>query len=248
MIIDSLAHRILEETRGLGEDVVDYGVGLHYVYVLLDIGGERYLGIAHSAVEEYPEGYWVSGLDRSMVMDMVSSTNIMDKNIAVAYLNALSQYLIRRNKIRLRYGVNAVDAARIRSDDVVVVVGNIKPTVKRALRYTDKVYVLERTPSMRDGALPDTAAPRVIPRADVLLITGMTLINDTLDYIISLATGARERVLVGGTAQVYPPFIKEHGITLVGSIETVDIEGAVLCIRRGCDTKHLSRYTKKYVA
>ncbi len=247
MIIDVVAERILRGVSRYDIEVIDYAVGLHYVYVFLRIGEQRSLGVAHSYVEEYQHGYWVRDLEPEMIPEMVSSPRIMDKNLAVAYLNALSQFLIEENRLPLQYDVNAVDAAGIKPDDVVVVVGNIKPTVERARKYTDKVYVLERTPSARDDAYPDTAAPRIIPMATVLLITGATLVNDTLDYILELGRNAREKILVGGTAQIYPPYIIGHGVTRVASMKIMDTEKAMRYIRAGCGTRPLLKLSRKYI-
>jgi uncharacterized protein (DUF4213/DUF364 family) len=113
-------------------------------------------------------------------------------------------------------------------DKNVVVVGHF-PFVERLRTHVRSLSVLELAP--RDGDLPATEAPRVIPAADVVAITATTLINHTLDDLLAMARGSYV-VLLGPTAPLSPVFF-DHGVDAVCGSVVIDPEAALRSISEG---------------
>ena len=65
---------------------------------------------------------------------------------------------------------------------------------------------------------PETLERDVLPGCDVLIITGVTIVNHTLGPILDFCRGAREVVLVGPTASLYPEPFFRRGVTLMGGV------------------------------
>ena len=72
--------------------------------------------------------------------------------------------------------------------------------------------------------MPEEAeiAPVVVPQADVLLITGTTLLNDTLDDILAAAKPNACKVVVGPTVGLVPDAYLRRGCDILGSIRVTD--------------------------
>jgi len=116
----------------------------------------------------------------------------------IAAMNALADTCWRRRphpEAELRLGIDAFDATDIRPGDNVVVIGAFVPFLRELKRRRQPFLVLEQDaatlkaeemPSFR----PADQAPAVVPEADVLLITGTTLINDTLEGLLAAAKPA----------------------------------------------------------
>ncbi len=73
---------------------------------------------------------------------------------------------------------------------------------------------------------------RTLAAAELVFITGLTLVNGTFPEVIRRTPNARYRVLMGPTVPLSPVFF-DHGIHLVGSTLILDIERAIDCCRWG---------------
>ncbi|MEM3641992.1 MAG: DUF364 domain-containing protein, partial [Candidatus Bathyarchaeia archaeon] len=133
-------------------------------------------------------------------------------------------------------------------DDTVVLVGNIHPFVPKIKEKTQKLYILEKNPRLREpNVLPDIAAEEVLPSADVVIITGTALANGTIDRLLELSKNAREKGLAGPTASVFPDPLFKHGVTLIGCIKVTDGEKIMQTISEGGGTPNFKTACKHII-
>ncbi len=168
------------------------------------------------------------------------------KSLLVAYLNALTTFRYRVPDSAV--GKDVLDVMRFNGDDVVVVVGYIGPVVRGLRGRVREVIILERNPRRRGQALPDTSAPRVLPRASKVIVTGATLVNDTLDAILDLSPPDAEVALVGATASIYPEPLLKRGVDVVAGFRfsSKSLHDAVKAIKVGCGTSEIYGLGFKY--
>ncbi len=62
----------------------------------------------------------------------------------------------------------------------------------------------------------------MVPRADVVLITGTSLVNDTLDDLLALAKPAARVAMVGPTVGLFPDPYLRRGVTILGGIRITE--------------------------
>ena len=101
-------------------------------------------------------------------------------------------------------------------DKTVGIIGHMNGP--RGLRDIARaVYVLERDP--RPGDYPDAACDWLLPRCDVVLITGSSLINKTLPHLLELCENA-VTILTGPSVPMCPALL-DFGIDrLAGFVVT----------------------------
>ena len=58
----------------------------------------------------------------------------------------------------------------------------------------------------------------MLPSADVVLITGTTLVNDTLEHLLALCRPAARAVVVGPTVGLLPDALLRRGVDVLGGI------------------------------
>lgn len=217
-------------------------IGTGYTGVSLASGQ---VGLAHSLLSEYVPGCCelmkraghLAGSSALELARLALSWDIRSRVVGVATLNALSQLSLRKyaNGISTRKGDIANHLTV--GGEVVAVVGNMAPIVKRLRAKAKRVYVLERNSDLRDDeTLPDTAAEEVIPESDVVLITGTSIINGTVDRLLELSKNAREVALVGATAGIPPTVLFKHGATAVATVKVTDAERVMRIIAEGGGT------------
>jgi len=149
------------------------------------------------------------------------------RGVGIATINALADLAARRRphpEAELRRGVDAFDANVFRPDDLTVVVGAFVPFLRELKKRRQKFLVLEKDPAtLKSEEMPffrpaDMAA-EVIPQADVLLITGSTLLYHSMEDLMAMARPDARVTLVGPTVGVLPDAFLARGADILGGVQ-----------------------------
>lgn len=166
------------------------------------------------------------GLKVKDVLRALDSDEPLKTAVAIATLNALSAtcwekdltgaYTIQKNK-------DAQDMIRMPVDTSVAVVGAFVPILKALNQRGGTWWVIEQDPRTLKGGetqhyIPAKESDGIIKSADVLIVTGVTLINHTLEAILSLARPGSEIAVVGPTASLLPDPLFQRGVRIVGGV------------------------------
>lgn len=162
-------------------------------------------------------------------MEYALDDNVLKAAVGIATINALSAILLEDDHCPYKpsaYG-NALDLIQITKEDTVVMVGAFPPFIKRIQEITSKLFVIEKNPRAAGKGdtvqiEPEARLHELIPKGDILIITGVTLVNHTLEPILQLARNARDIVVVGPTASVYPEPLFNRGVTVLGGVRVTD--------------------------
>ena len=217
----------------------DLRIGVFYTGIVLNTG---HAGMSYTPVHEIPEAVCcprshakmpqAGNLLNSPVTDLMEyalDDNVLKAAVGIATINALSAILLEDDHCPykpLAFG-NALDLIQITGEDTVVMVGAFPPFIKRIQEITKKLFVIEKNPRVvgKGDAVqiePEARLQEIIPTGTVLIITGVTLVNHTLEPILRLAKNAREIVVVGPTASVYPEPLFKRGVTVLGGVRVTD--------------------------
>jgi uncharacterized protein (DUF4213/DUF364 family) len=146
--------------------------------------------------------------------------------VGVAVLNALSALAMAQCGVPggvVREGMDALAAAQVQTGERVAMVGAFVPFIKTlkaqgiALQVIDKhrdALQADEQPMWR----PPEAAADVLSQADVVIMTGSTLVEGGLDALLQAAKQARTVVLAGPTASPWPPPFFAQGVHILGGI------------------------------
>jgi len=148
------------------------------------------------------------------------------RGVGIAAVNALAELCWERRPhplVELRRGVDAFDANSFRPDDQTVVVGAFVPFLKELKRRKQPFLVLEKDPdTLKPEEMPfyrpAEMAREVVPQADVLLVTGTTLLNDTLEDLLSWAKPTARITVVGPTIGLLPDAFLRRGADILGGV------------------------------
>jgi uncharacterized protein len=182
--------------------------------------------------------------------------NGIRRSVGIAAMNALADTCWRRRphpETELRLGIDAFDAAEIRTGDKVVVVGAFAPFLRELKRCRQPYLVLEQDPAtLKADELPffrpAEQAAMVVPEADVLLITGTTLINDTLEELLALARPTARVTMVGPTVSLLPDAFLRRGADILGTVRITDPDAFLDILAEGGSGYHfLGRTAQKVV-
>jgi uncharacterized protein (DUF4213/DUF364 family) len=111
----------------------------------------------------------------------------------------------------------------------IAIVGHF-PFVDRVRAKAEKCWVLELEP--RPGDEPAERAAEILPSADVVAMTGTSLINHTFEGLIEHCHPDAYVVLLGASAPL-TPLLFEHGVDAVAGTLVIDAEAAARAVSQG---------------
>ena len=180
-------------------------------------------------------------------IDDLGSPSSLKRVLAIAVLSALSATVMLESPPEdssLLHGVDGLDEARIGEDDHVVVVGALVTLIK-ALKARGRPFrILEKDPAtLKPDEMafyaPAEAAPIEVPAADVLVTTGTTLINDTLEDLLGLVHPGAEVIVVGPTASLLPDAFFRRGVRVLAGVAVSDADDLLDTLAEGGSGYHI---------
>jgi uncharacterized protein (DUF4213/DUF364 family) len=117
----------------------------------------------------------------------------------------------------------------------VAIVGHF-PFVARVRQAAGVCWVLELRP--RPGDLAASQAAEVLPQADVVALTGTSLLNHTFDDLIALCRPDAFVVVLGASAPLSPVFL-EHGVNAVSGTKVVDVPAVLGAVGEGATFRQI---------
>jgi uncharacterized protein (DUF4213/DUF364 family) len=117
----------------------------------------------------------------------------------------------------------------------VAVVGHF-PWIPKLRGKTKNLWVLEQR--LREGDLPAKEADRILPKCDVVGITGTSFINHTLEGLLNLCKGAY--VLLIGPTSPLSPILFNYRIDAICGTKVVNEEKVIRSISEGATFKEVS--------
>ena len=196
-------------------------------------------GLCFTPVKEIPEAVCCPSSAKAMplsgklrgrsvkdYLDDLSHANILRKTLAIATLNALSACYWEENKdldYKIEMDIDSFDVMKIPQGKKSVVIGALVPMLKKLLAADADFKVLEMDSCTLKGKELDHFAPSkdagmYLPHADLDVITGVTILNDTLPDLLAMCKPGADILVTGPTAGMLPDAFFKRGVTVMGGI------------------------------
>ncbi len=247
MEMEILRETVEQITDAFGSDLemirIERAVfGLFFSGVKLSTG---HGGVCYTPVKEMPEAVCCPSSARAMplsgrlkgrtaaeYLEYIFDKNILKRTLGIAALNALSSLywqLKPPTDYTIEYGYNAFDDVDPAKYGCSVVVGALMPMLKKLIAADADFTVMEmdsRTLKGRelDHYLPPTEADKCVPKADLMVITGVTVLNDTLPGLLEMRKPGAEIIVTGPTVSMLPDAFFRRGVTTLGGIAVTDAD------------------------
>jgi uncharacterized protein (DUF4213/DUF364 family) len=211
-------------------------IGLYFTGVKLTNGAG---GVCFTPVKDIPEAVCcpssvdttfnplkIRGMPVREVLPSLSSSHPIKTAVAVAVLNALSSLCWQRgftDTYKMHVGVDGQDLVNMPQEKSVAVVGALVPTLRTLRERGGTWWVIEQDPrTLKEDEMPHyvpaTISADVLAEADVLVITGVTLLNHTLEGILGKTKPGAEIAVIGPTASMLPEPMFRRGVRISGGV------------------------------
>jgi len=190
----------------------------------------KHCGLSSTFRDEHPHHGMVRGVgdlrNKSALelAEYAKSDNLLEASIGMATINSLID--IDETKCDAE---NALDVLIEKGDGKDIAVVGHFPWIPKLRKVARKLWVLEQRPQA--GDLPAEAAEDILPKADVVAVTGTSLINHTAEKLLGLAKGSFI-VMVGPTSPL-SPVLFDWGVDVVSGTKVVEPEKVLRSISEG---------------
>ena len=211
-------------------------IGLFFTGVKLSNGAG---GISYTPVKDIPQAvccpssagrifdpFKINGMRVADVLTGLTSIEPIKVSVAIASLNALSACYWDQgidDNYRIHVDADALDAVRMSDESSIVVIGAFVPILRKLKGRGGKWWVIEQDPKTLKGDelkhfIPADQSEETIATADVLIVTGVTLVNHTLEEILKVAGQDAEIAVIGPTASMLPDVLFNRGVRVMGGV------------------------------
>jgi hypothetical protein len=215
-------------------------IGLHWTIVVMDVGGDIRCGLASTLKGEHrhgvPDIQQAGNLETRSGLELaalVHSDRPTEVSVGMAAINSL---LPQRPDSWVDLNAENVIESH-GTDQSVALIGHF-PFADRLRAQVGKLSVLELNP--RPGDLPVTAAEDIIPKCQVVAITGMTLLNHSLQRLLRLCAPDALVILLGPSVPLSPMVFQWGVDILCGSIVT-SLDPVLRAVRQGANFRQVHR-------
>lgn len=239
-VLDELLAAVAADATA--EPVRRVAVGVYYTAVESSAVGLAATEVA-AACCEAPNHDWMGDLgDRSAaeLLGLVRSADPLETSIGLAALNSL---VTVPQEATTNAGALELLAARGRGRHVVTV-GHF-PFTDELRSVAGRLDVLELHP--RPGDLPAGMAPDVLAAADVVGITGTTLLNGTFDRLERHLRPNAYVVMVGPTTPLHP-LLFDHRVDVLAGSAVTEPDALFRSLTQGASRRELRGWRRVTVA
>jgi len=233
-----------------GKTVKDIVVGISLTGVELSDGS---VGIAYVLRDGLPNGCSVF----SYVNDVcgkpaaeiaqwaVSGTENVQRAVGTAVLTAASNAL----ELTDDTSTDIPFDLDLKEGDTVGMIGYIRPVAKLIAKQC-KLIVFDEGVSLHGGdemVCPMEQQAEMMPKCDIVVVSGTTTINGSIDSLLDMCKNARQIVMVGPSTPMYPESWKGTGVTgLAGALWDNSKKDEIFrAISLGNGVSELNRYMIK---
>jgi uncharacterized protein (DUF4213/DUF364 family) len=201
--------------------------------------------------DEIKRAECLKALDTVKILKLAEDLEInLRRILGISALNAVSQHYLWRSEERYDFTFDSdpIDHMTIRPSDKIVMIGYIGAFHLKLQRITKNVLVIDdRLEDLKVPYLESSkATEKSMQDADIVLITGSSIVNNTLEELLTWSTYAREVAVVGPTAGFLPEPVFRRGVTMISGMQVLSPEKVLAVIEEGGGTPHFKPYCRKY--
>ncbi|MDX9863958.1 MAG: DUF364 domain-containing protein [Anaerolineaceae bacterium] len=220
--------------------VVEIRIGLHWTAAVVEVDGKRQCGLASTVTEEHQHGREPDIPDAGHLLDIPArelaqyalSERMPKSSVGMAVLNALLPDPPDNQLV----DINAEDViARYGAGKSVALIGSF-PFIPRIQDKVGKLTILERNP--HDGEVPAEMASEVLPQADVVAITSMTLVNHSFEEVFGLCSPEAVKLMLGPTTPMHQASF-DYGVSLLSGSVITDPDAVLRCLEQGANFRQI---------
>ena len=237
MIVEETLNLIKTKYKAYFEHLIitDIRIGLYLTAVKLS---DASYGIATTISDEIPlrntktmrdfdvfSPSRIKGEKLSTLFEISKDSNIL-KSIRMAALNAVSSRIISDSDYKIYENTDPIDLIDLSQKKQITIVGAFHSYIDKISATENKLNVLELnenalSDNYKKYYVPAAQYAEVLPVSDIVIITGLTLINDTADNLLSSVNPDSEVIITGPSSNIIPDILFRNKVKIIGATRII---------------------------
>jgi uncharacterized protein (DUF4213/DUF364 family) len=174
------------------------------------------------------------------------------RSLRMAALNAVSAGLISKDNYRIEEDRDPIEFTDLTSHKRITIVGAFNSYIRRISATGNTLHILEINrdsipDDFRKYYVPAEEFRSVLPGSDIVIITGQTLVNGTIDGLLEAITPGTQVIITGPSSSILPEVLFENKVSIVGAVRITDPDLLFDVVSQGGTGFHLFEYCAKKI-
>ena len=244
----------------------DLVIGIFFTGVKLSTG---HAGVAFTPIGEIPEAVCcpttaarmpqAGDFERSPASEVIKyalDANVLKSAIGVATLNALSQLIVGAGNGREYQTVvkkDGFDLLEIQPHETVTLIGAFGPYIRRLKIMGNPFFIIEKnSQTLRLDEMkhfkPESEMRDALDKSGVAILTGTSIVNHTIDQILTLLRNGIRAGIIGPTASMIPDAFFKKGVRIMAGLQISNPDLMIKILKQGGSGYHLMKECAEKIA
>jgi len=239
MIIEQAYQLLKSRHKALIDDlyIVEICVGAYLTAIRLSDGSS---GVVSTGMERYPAAHkkdrFFGPFSPGKIIGRKAG-DLFNENypltilptLRLAVLNAISSSLMTLGHYKIIGDCDPIDLIDLKGSQTITMVGAFQSYIRQISATRNKLYVLELNEKMFyeeqiEFYKPAEEYKTILPVSDIIIITGMALLNGTMSDILETIPKGRKVVVVGPSGSLIPELLFSKGVSIIGATKITNPE------------------------
>lgn len=188
----------------------------------------------------------ISGLK---VIDLLESTkkNGIIETLKVAALNAISSKYLDNPDYKILRNTDPIDLIDLNSNKTITIVGAFQSYIQKISKTNSRLFVLELNEDAfneedKKYFVPANDYPEILPVSDIVIITGLTLVNGTLDGLLKTINPETQIIVTGPSSSFIPEVLFANNVKILGAVKITNPELMLKVVSEAGAGYHMFEY------
>jgi len=170
------------------------------------------------------------------------------ETLKIAVLNAFSSNIIEHSNYKILRNTDPIDLVDLQSNKTITIVGAFHSYIQKISKINkSRLFVLELNEAAfkeddKKYYVPANDYPKIVPISDVLIITGLTLVNGTIDGLLSAISPKTQVIVTGPSSSIIPDILFENKVNIIGATRITNPDLSFSIVSEGGAVFHLFEY------
>jgi len=194
----------------------------------------------------------IRGLKVAGILESEKSSPVIS-SVKTAVLSALSSEMIDSGNYKIIDDCDPVDLIDLTPVKTITVIGAFQSYIRKITGTGNKLYVLELNenalpPEQKKYFVPSKDSGTILQESDIIIISGQTLVNGTLDDLLKEIPSKSEVILTGPSGNIIPDILFRNKISIIGGIRITDPDKLFDIVSEGGAGFHLFKYCARKIS
>jgi len=170
--------------------------------------------------------------------------NSIIQTLQIACLNAVSTKFIENQTYKIRPNTDPLDLIDLSCRKTITIVGAFQSYIDKISQTENNLNVLEinedaLSDSDKKFFVPAADYAKILPISDVVIITGLTLVNNTLDRLLAEIKPRTQVIVTGPSSSFIPDVLFTNKVNIIGAVRITKPEVALKAVSQAAAGYHL---------